>query len=146
MKLKTLTNLALAFAMLAPAPVAMTAEAKTKSKKRTTASRSKKYSRYKGTVGKYKVTMFLDDNYNGYYYYGNGSKGKLTLKGRPTNEPCGAACMGLYLYEYDSKGNCTATWDVALNGMTVSPGQRVWGVFGEMTTGNNTYEVELWAE
>lgn len=144
--MKKYLRLLIALALLAPAPAATTADAAKKKTRRSSSTRStsSKYDKYSGTVGKYKVTMFLDNNYNGYYYYGNGSKGKLTIKGYPTGEMCGAACIALILKEYDSKGKVTATWDVYISGMTVSPGYRVWGMTGEMTTSaGRTYDVNL---
>lgn len=121
-----------------------TEAAKKKSKKKS--SSSKRYDKYTGTVGKYRVTMYINmdnsGNVSGYYYYGNGSRGKLQLRGY-TGDPCGAACVTIYMTEY-SGGKETGTWEVYLSGMSVSPGVRAWGMTGEMTTGGRTYEVSLW--
>ena len=109
--------------------------------KKTTTKKSR-YDRFKGTVGKYKVTMFLDSTMNGYYYYGNGAKGKLTIKGELIG--CGAHDANYTLYEYNSAGQCTGVWDVNIGNEWLGPGKYLYRVGGEMTTADGrTYNVYL---
>lgn len=129
------------------------ATAKTTTKKkgssRKSSSTKSQYTRYTGTIGKYKATVFLkrvndSDVVEGYYYYGNGAKGNLKLRGH-YGDACGAACVSLSMTEYDSKGNATGYWNVDNVGMTTNPGERVWCIMGTMTTAaGKTYEVEMW--
>lgn len=112
--------------------VCMAAPKRKTSKTTKTTSQSSRYTKLTGTVGKYKVTVFLDSDMNGYYYYGNGSKGKLTLKGEW--QGAAAQAMNYLLYEYNSSGECTAVWDIWYGR---------YGVDGEMTTNGKTYPVSL---
>lgn len=67
---------------------------------------------YKGTIGKYKITMQLNDitgspsgNFivSGFYWYGNGSNRKMTLKGELSYDD---TMQRTYRFvEYDPKGN-----------------------------------------
>lgn len=107
---------------------------------RKTAPKSK-YTRYTGTVGDYKVTMFLDNNGNGYYYYGNGSRGKLKLRGKLLER--GARMCNYKLYEYNDAGQQTAVWEVSIGLMWVGEGQYIQCITGEMTTNGRVYEVWL---
>lgn len=106
-------------------------------------SNSSRYTKYTGTVGNKKVTVFLDSGANGYYYYGNGSRGKLTLRGKYVGNG-GAHASHYYLYEYNSGGQQTAVWDVNIGTTWVGAGQYVKSVTGEMTANGKTYDVELW--
>ena len=146
MKLTTFTKLALALAMLAPAPAAITAEAKKRTRRTVTRRTvtSSKYKKYTGKIGKAKVTVFLNDACNGYYYYGNGSKGKLTLRGKYI-EPGGSRNARYHLYEYNAAGKQTAVWDVYIGYMWVDVGQYEPHIEGEMTTSSGiSYDVNLW--
>lgn len=119
--------------------------ASSKKTTRKTVTKKSRYTKYTGTIGNYKVTVFLDSDANGYYYYGNGSNGKLTLRGVP--EPSmNAAALGFYhIYEYNAKGERTAIWDVYIGSMAISPNERVKTVDGDMTTSDGrTYPVSLW--
>lgn len=99
---------------------------------RKTTARKSNYTKYTGSVGKYKVTAFFDDHGNGYYYYGNGSKGKLTLKGAFYDT----------IYAYNSKGEITATWEIGFG-----TGSLRFVLTGTMTTSaGKTFDVELFPQ
>lgn len=144
MKLKFLSSLVLMLALPATGLITDSAAYAASSPKKTvrkTANNSR-YAKYTGTVGKYKVTVFLDEDNNGYYYYGNGSKGKLSLRG--VYEGYGGGNYGhYYLYEYNKAGQQTAVWDVYI-GVIWDGTAYITNISGTMTTNGRTYDVELW--
>ena len=79
------------------------------------------YTVYKGKIGPYPITLFIDlsattNEYCGYYYYNNRPKSRFTLILKKFETINLHGSMKVVLYEYTPKGNHTGTFNGQLEG------------------------------
>ena len=71
---------------------------------------SQNHTRLTGNIGPYDATMYINENYEGYYYYNDCPKSHFTLKCVTRKAKRGSAQESVVIKEYTAKGNNSGTF------------------------------------